>query len=493
MRGNEHEAACPGSAPQVALPAEPAAADATARPTTDTTISPTTDTTISPTTDATISPTTHTTADPATGNAAEPVASPGAYAAAQAGVSRRDVLRWQGIAAVAGVAAAMAPAVPATARTTRATSATTDAGATQAAGAEQDGSASAVASTFTPIRPPATPLAVRSPYLSTWLPADNLAGTWPAFWTGHITAMTGIVRVDGVAYTFMGAPGLNTQALRGAVQESLELTATRSRFRLEAGGVALAVTFLSPIEPGDLRRQSMPLSYVIIEAASADEMPHRVSVYVDISGEWAHGNTGTPIGWSQENVSGGGQSLVALTNAPAAPQVLAESGDMASWGTVVWSTAARQGLTWQIGSDQSVRGAAVTTGALAGTVDPGQPRPISDNWPVFGFNLDLGALTAPADPMVISVGHVRDPAVSYLGTPLPPLWKSYWGSWEEMVAFFHADAMAAQRRSAQLDARVHADATSAAGSQYAALCALALRQAFGGTELVSRNGARGRC
>ena len=36
----------------------------------------------------------------------------------------------------------------------------------------------------TPIRPPATPLAVRSPYLSTWLRADTLPGNWPTFWAG---------------------------------------------------------------------------------------------------------------------------------------------------------------------------------------------------------------------------------------------------------------------------------------------------------------------
>jgi hypothetical protein len=44
-------------------------------------------------------------------------------------------------------------------------------------------------STFTPARPPAIPLAVRSPYLSTWLDAGSdggnggyLAGQWPVFW-----------------------------------------------------------------------------------------------------------------------------------------------------------------------------------------------------------------------------------------------------------------------------------------------------------------------
>jgi hypothetical protein len=44
-------------------------------------------------------------------------------------------------------------------------------------------------STFTPARPPALPLAVKSPYLSTWLNAGSdggnggyLAGEWPVFW-----------------------------------------------------------------------------------------------------------------------------------------------------------------------------------------------------------------------------------------------------------------------------------------------------------------------
>lgn len=46
------------------------------------------------------------------------------------------------------------------------------------------------ASTFKPVRPPALPLAVKSPYLSTWQEAGSdggnggyLAGRWPAFWS----------------------------------------------------------------------------------------------------------------------------------------------------------------------------------------------------------------------------------------------------------------------------------------------------------------------
>ncbi len=44
----------------------------------------------------------------------------------------------------------------------------------------------AAASSFTPARPPAVPLAVRSPYLNSWLEGGSgaiLPGSWPRHWT----------------------------------------------------------------------------------------------------------------------------------------------------------------------------------------------------------------------------------------------------------------------------------------------------------------------
>ena len=49
---------------------------------------------------------------------------------------------------------------------------------------------------------------MRGPYLSTWLPATTLPGTWQQFWRGHTTAMGGIVRIDGTPYQFMVDPAI---------------------------------------------------------------------------------------------------------------------------------------------------------------------------------------------------------------------------------------------------------------------------------------------
>lgn len=40
-------------------------------------------------------------------------------------------------------------------------------------------------------------------------------------------------------------------------------------------------------------------------------------------------------------------------------------------------------------------------------------RRVSDRWPVFGFAHDLGNVTV-SQPVIISIGHVRDPAIQYI-------------------------------------------------------------------------------
>ena len=346
----------------------------------------------------------------------------------------------------------------------------------------------ATTTTFNPLRPPATPLIVRSPYLTTWLAGDNLPGTWPTFWNGHITAICGIARIDGTAFVFAGNPGLGLATM---TQASVQITATRSIYTLTAGGITLTVTFFSPVDLSNLQRQSVPFGYVTMQAASNDGRSHTVDLHLDVSGEWAHGNVTTPIVWSQQRTA----STIALTTTPASPGVLQEFGDQASWGTFVIAAAAATGLTWQIGQDTVVRGASAAQGVLNNTSDTAQPRAINDRWPVFGFNQNLGTVTAGASsaPFTVSIGHVRTPALSYLGAQLNPWWTHYWSSWQAMLDWFTADHGAALASAVVLDQRVHDDASNAVGGgstgeHNAAICALALRQAVGGTELVDRGG-----
>lgn len=348
-----------------------------------------------------------------------------------------------------------------------------------------------------PIRPPAAPLAVRQPYLSTWLSDTTLPGTWGTFWTGHVTAMGGITRIDGRSYMFLGDPAIvldipngnngppsTLQGFEQALDQTLlEVTPTRSRFHLQAGGVSLVVEFLSPVEAGDLRRQSIPMSYVMVTASSIDGQGHDVQVYLDISGEWTSGDVSQPITWAPAQVTYSSGTLQAWTVQLQNQQPLTEQNQLAAWGTVVWATPKQSGLTYQSGQDVVVRGQFVDNGKLSDTNDTNY-RPISDNWPVFAFCADLGQVGGSPVTVPVSIGQVRTPAVSYLGQDLQPLWTSYFTSWQDMLGFFQADLTAAGQRADRLDATLTKAAKAAGGVHYAGLCALALRQAYGGTELV---------
>lgn len=400
-------------------------------------------------------------------------------AAATQDPRRRDFLRYSG-AAVAGGGIALAGSgalAPSSALADTAAPAATPAGGTT-----------------DPIRPPAAPLAVRGPYLSTWLPATELPGSWQQFWTGHITAMGGLIRIDGTTYVFMGAPAVPLEVPNGnsgtpstvsgferaLVQTQLEVTATRSRFHLQGGGVGLVVEFLSPVVPGDLRRQSIPMSYVLLTVQSLDGHTHDVQVYADISGEWTSGDVGQQITWAPFSDSSINAWSVQLAN----QHPLTEQGQLAAWGSVVWATADAPGLTVQSGQDILVRPQFIANGTLTGANDTNF-RAISNNWPVFAFCRDLGAVGPSAVTVPLAIGQVRTPAVSYLGQNLQPLWSSYFSGWQDMAGFFLSDLGNASKQADRLDQQVRTDAIAADSSAYAGLCAISLRQAYGGTELVT--------
>lgn len=82
-------------------------------------------------------------------------------------------------------------------------------------------------------------------------------------------------------------------------------------------------------------------------------------------------------------------------------------------GSTYYSTSSGNSATYQTGADVDVRAQFISNGVLKNTQDTGF-RAINNNWPVFGFAKDLGSVTGATDPVVFSVGLIRDPAVQYI-------------------------------------------------------------------------------
>jgi hypothetical protein len=392
-------------------------------------------------------------------------------------IDRRRFLQASG-AAVAALGGGLAATRTATARaaTARARSAVARTAAARSAAARADLATD-------PIRPPAVPLIVRSPYLSTWQCATTSAGVWPSFWSGEATGLAGLARIDGASFAFAGDPGVG-DSVAALVQTHLLLTATRSVFTLQGGGVQVTLEYLSPIEPGHLQRQSIPMGWVLVTARSVDGAAHEVEVYLDITGEWLSGDPTQPFTWAPVAIPHRSGELQAWTMQLAQPQVLTEIDDRAQWGTVVLATPQVPGLSYQSGPSAGVRTQFVEQGVLLDTDDTSSTSIGGDGYPAFAFALDLGPVGSQPQTRQFSIGQVRTPLVSYLGTPLQPLWTEYFSDWESMLAFFHDDLPGARQRASALDAKVSAEARKLGGREYEALCVLSLRQAYGGTELA---------
>ncbi|EAW09296.1 glutaminase GtaA [Aspergillus clavatus NRRL 1] len=342
-------------------------------------------------------------------------------------------------------------------------------------------------STFSPARPPALPLAVKSPYLSTWLSAGRdggnggyLAGEWPTFWEGQVNGWAGLIRVDGSVYTWMGLPGTTT-----ANQTKYEYTSTKSIFTFNVGdAVEMKVTFLSPITPNDLRRQSLVFSYLHVEISSIDGDSHDVQLYSDIAAEWASGDRAAVAEWDYGVTNDG----IAYHKVHRQNQLLfSEAKEQAEWGNWYWATEDNDNLTYQSGPDVDVRGAFSANGVLSNSQDANY-RTISKNWPVFGFAVDLGDVGSSPVDTLFTIGLAQTEAIQYSspkGTQaVPSLWTSYFDDDLAALNFFHYDYSEANEISSALDQKIASDSIRAAGQDYLTITSLSARQAFAATQLA---------
>ncbi|KAI0737544.1 DUF1793-domain-containing protein [Daedaleopsis nitida] len=337
-----------------------------------------------------------------------------------------------------------------------------------------------------PFTPAAIPLAVKSPYVSAWLPQGagaGLSGNWPTFRSGGILGWAGFVNVDGTSWRWMGDPIVPNTTFTNVRQTVVQLTATQTVFEMTAGPVDITVTFLSPVEPSDLVKQSLPMSYYSISAASNDGKPHSVQVYADISGEWVSAHTELAMNWTGPAAS---SDVFTHQASLANPTTFLEVDDRIHYGSAYHSTLNTQGATYQIGEDIVVRAQFLNNSKLLNTIDK-QFRSISDRWPVLAFAKDFGTIMQSDAPAVFAVGHIRDPVVKYIILNNGVQEQSYYfmsnSSVDEAIKTFLEDYSNAQSRATALDAQIHADA-SEVSADYAAIAALSVRQAFAATEIT---------
>ncbi|THH29207.1 hypothetical protein EUX98_g4981, partial [Antrodiella citrinella] len=310
---------------------------------------------------------------------------------------------------------------------------------------------------------------------------------WPKFWNQQILGWLGYIRVDGTTYEWLGdgVPTVNFTTLLG-----LQMTPTRTIYSLRAGPSMLVnITFLSPIE-SDPVKQSLPFTYVYLDAISTDGLSHSVQVYADISAEWSSGNRSAIVTWKTTKTDTSTYHQVQLES----PTPFTEVNDQAEDTTTYIAMRSGPSVSFTVAIDQDSRGG-FARGALPPSL-PATSAPMSNPFPVYAIAVDLGNITQTAQSVVWSIGVIRNPAVAYTTSTgsvvdRAPYFVVQYSDVESAIDAFVLDSDDARQRAVALDTQILGDSSNIS-STYSNLVSIAARQTIGATELTVANGTDGK-
>ncbi|KAI0835928.1 DUF1793-domain-containing protein [Hypoxylon sp. FL0890] len=326
---------------------------------------------------------------------------------------------------------------------------------------------------YYPLRPPAIPLAVRSPYTSAWSSTfqnGTLNSQNPIFWFGQGLGWEGIVVVDGNSFEYMGnvindfpeLPYFNTTKALEVRYDS-----QYSNFTFLAGPVIITASFFSPVTPKDICRSSMPLSYLTTTVQSNDGKPHHIQFYSDVNAGWIGlGNdqdiikefhTGPLNGNGTGNITDVPTSWILR---PKSPSLFIEATQVPLWGNFSFTTSSfgSENFTYQSDSATSVRFGFVNNRCLNDNAGA-TARGFGNQEPVYAFAHDMGTVVETS--VRYTIGSIQSPAVRYLHedglSNLAPWWEKCYGEIHDMIRFHWNDFDTVAALGYEFEAKLRAD------------------------------------
>lgn len=327
-------------------------------------------------------------------------------------------------------------------------------------------------------RAPATPLITHDPYFSIWSTTDKLTDSDTSHWTGTAQPITGIVRIDGKPFRFMGHHPDGIPAMQ---QTGRWITATHTRYEFHQDGVTLELTFFTPAIMSDLDLLSRPVTYLTWKAQTADGAAHSVSVLLDVDPVIAVNDR------SQQVVAFRNQTsrLNVLSVGSRDQNILNRSGDnlRIDWGYF------HLGIPKDEESAMATVPHPIQTFAASGKIPAsdsiGMPQPANREGPHLAAILDFGSVGAQAVTRHLLVSYTEGYALQYLQRNLRAYWQRNNTPVEEMLDAAEDQYAALDARGRAFDAELTSDMTKVGGEHYAAIAILAYRQTLAAHKLVA--------
>ena len=318
-------------------------------------------------------------------------------------------------------------------------------------------------------RPPAVPLVTFDPNFSIWSMSDKLTDSNTRQWTGAEQPLTGLVRIDGANFRFMGADPGEVPAI---AQVSLRVSALHTVYVFEAAGIHLTVTFFTPSLPQDLDALSRPVTYLSWAVSSIDARPHKVSLLIDVSPRVAVDTQDEEVTWGRAKAS----SLDILSVGSRDQRILSRAGDniRIDWGYFYLAVPQTESATL-VASDQAIS-SFLHSGSLPAADDmemPRQPRNGAAHLAV-SIPADVAAQQTISRHVLLAYNEIYP--IEYLGRKLRPYWQRNGQTPAAMLTEAENQYAILEERGQRFDDTLSADLESVGGSAYAELGILAYRQ-----------------
>ena len=335
-------------------------------------------------------------------------------------------------------------------------------------------------------RPPAVPLVTNDPYFSIWSMSDKLSESPTKHWSESPQPMTGLARIDGQVFRWMGAAPRRKAALLGTDMEqtSLEVTPLHSKYRFVAAGVELRVTFFTPLFPQDLDVLSRPVSYLTWEALSIDGKPHQVDLLLDIDPLIAVNDPSQQVTWSRSQISG----LTVLNVGSRDQAYLNRSGDRIriDWGYFRLVAPDNEQPDTELAVDAMDQFAA--HGHLDRVDDLTMPLPsngTSARAAHLAVHLALGSVAATPVKRHVLLAYTQTYAIEYLNRRLRDYWQRNGMTEAQMLAQAEKDYAPLEARGVKFDSDLTENMRRVGGDDYAYLTSLVFRQTIAAHKLVA--------
>lgn len=325
---------------------------------------------------------------------------------------------------------------------------------------------------------PATPLITHDPYFSIWSTTNKLTDSDTTHWTGAPQPITGIARIDGKPYRFMGRHPDSIPAMQ---QTASSIMPTHTRYEFRQNGITLELTFFTPAMMNDLDLLSRPVTYLTWSAKSTDGVQHRVSVLLDVDPVIAVNDRSEKVITSRNQTS-----LLNLLSVGSQDQkILNRSGDnlRIDWGYFHLAVPKNEAATMAIATHPAETFAA--SGKVRASDSIGMPQPANSTSPHLAAILDFGSVGEQSVTHHLLVSYTEGYALQYLQQNLRPYWQRNNLPVEDLLDSSEQQYSALDKRGRKFDAELAADLTRLGGEHYASIAILAYPQTLAAHILVA--------